>query len=76
MQAHPPLDNDTPSNKWAVRIGEGSERHVVPVGDLREHVETTKCWCRPLEDIEYYNIWIHNSMDRREFIEDGTQKVQ
>lgn len=40
--------------------------HVLPVDDLRPHAETADCWCRPTDDD---GIWVHNSMDRREFTE-------
>lgn len=52
--------------------------HVVPVGDLREHVEEgEKCWCIPrLEVVESKGVpcgWmvIHNAADGREQYETG-----
>lgn len=44
--------------------------NVLPVNDLKEHIETPYCWCEPL--IEYKDgvkIIIHNSLDGREFYE-------
>lgn len=41
--------------------------HVIPVDDLREHVDLPNCWCRPVRDEEEPSVVIHNSMDRREF---------
>ena len=42
--------------------------HVIPVNDLRDHVESADCWCHPeVDDL----IVIHNSMDERESYEEG-----
>ena len=43
------------------------ETHVMPINDLREHVDLPNCWCRPKRDEEEPNLIVHNSMDRREF---------
>lgn len=40
--------------------------HIMPIGDLRDHEETSDCWCQPMTDDEYPEILIHNAMDRRE----------
>jgi len=40
--------------------------HVVPMGDLREHISSSDCWCKPVPDAAEPNVWVHNSMDRRE----------
>lgn len=45
--------------------------HVIPRDDLREHVSEVDCWCNPKQDEEEQNLWIHNSMDRREEYEEG-----
>lgn len=42
------------------------EMHVVPLDDLREHVLTPDCWCRPRDDD---GVVIHNSLDGRELLE-------
>jgi hypothetical protein len=42
--------------------------HVYPLNDLREHVLTEQCWCKPVYD---EGIIIHNSMDLREEYEKG-----
>lgn len=42
--------------------------HVVPLGDLREHVSSLDCWCKPRDDD---GVVIHNSMDQRETYEEG-----
>lgn len=44
--------------------------HVVPVGDLREHITDRECWCNPSVDDDDL-IVIHNSMDERESYEEG-----
>lgn len=49
--------------------------HVVPMGDIRDHISGSECWCHPVQDGEEPTVWIHNSMDGREHtIEQG--KVQ
>jgi hypothetical protein len=40
--------------------------HVVPTNDLRPHGLDTACWCQPFDD---EGVWVHNSLDRREFYE-------
>lgn len=49
--------------------------HTIPVNDLREHIESRFCWCKPRQDEEEPALWIHNSMDRREEYEQG-RKLQ
>lgn len=50
--------------------------HVLPVNDLREHVESETCWCKPaveqvssLVDGKARTIVVHNAADARELIE-------
>lgn len=45
--------------------------HVLPTNDLREHVKSKDCWCKPSADDEEPFVWIHNSLDRREEYEQG-----
>lgn len=51
---------------------ETSNVHVMPLGDLREHVSSCDCWCHPQPDIEDETVIVHNSMDGRERLEAGT----
>jgi len=53
---------------WAIYEGNawGSYKHVVPVNDLREHVRSRDCWCKPRVDL---SICVHNSADQRELFE-------
>ena len=53
---------------WMAVVLENDERHVVPLGDLRDHAYTNKCWCHPFDDD---GITVHNSMDKRELVERG-----
>lgn len=45
--------------------------HVMPVNDMREHVESGDCWCQP--SIERFSngnaLIVHNAMDGRELVE-------
>jgi len=49
--------------------------HVVPVDDLRQHIcdKAERCWCHPVYDAEH-DIYVHNSLDKREAYEDGSRK--
>lgn len=45
--------------------------NIIPINDLKEHIENINCWCRPtIED----DILIHHSMDGREKFETGEKK--
>ena len=56
---------------WILDFVVPFERHVVPLNDLREHESSRSCWCRPRQDEECGHVWIHDSMDGREFYERG-----
>jgi hypothetical protein len=43
--------------------------HVIPVNDLREHVESSSCWCAPAQDDECPLLYIHHAADMREHFE-------
>jgi hypothetical protein len=55
--------------------------HVVPMDDLRDHVCSRSCWCRPVDtdaddiDIEQAAtrpVFVHRPMDERDsYIRDG-----
>jgi len=57
----------TPASGWLVQETDGLP-HVLPLGDLREHVTNRPCWCGACEDD---GVIVHNSMDRREEYERG-----
>lgn len=57
---------------WIATMTDSSERHVRPLGDLRPHDESHQCWCKPTDD---EGVWVHHSLDRREFIERRETKV-
>lgn len=48
--------------------------HVLPIGDLREHVLSEDCWRRPAHADDEPRVLVHNSMDRREEYENGRAK--
>jgi len=51
-----------------------SDIHILPIDDLREHVELRQCPCRPrVDDVEGTAIVVHNSYDGREYFEGGDQ---
>ena len=53
----------------------GSDVHVMPVNDLREHEASLSCWCRPKPDDEFTpGLYVHSSMDGREDFETGKRK--
>ena len=50
--------------------------HVLPVNDLREHVEAPDCWCQPRLEIEesfltgrQTTIVVHYAADGRDLVE-------
>lgn len=47
------------------------EIHVMPMNDLREHVDSRDCWCKPTPDGDEPLVIVHHSMDRREEYEEG-----
>jgi hypothetical protein len=51
----------------SVRVA-GDKPHVVPVNDWMDHAMSGECWCHPRDGHE---VWVHNSMDRREEYESG-----
>lgn len=64
--------------QWATMSARDSRTdiHVLPLNDLREHVEVRTCWCVPtLEQVRHDSgrkagvIVRHNSMDGRELVE-------
>lgn len=52
--------------------------HVVPINDLREHIEQgTDCWCKPeVDDSGEELLVVHNALDQREKYETGELKPQ
>lgn len=38
--------------------------HIIPVDDLREHLESLDCWCHP--GFNYHHHVVHNAKDCRE----------
>lgn len=57
--------------KWRRAMSNRGTYHVVPIGDLREHKVSSDCWCKPVQDDEEPNVWVHSSMDERESYENG-----
>lgn len=45
--------------------------HVMPINDLREHIASADCWCKPTALIDEPSVYVHHSMDRREEYEEG-----
>ena len=40
--------------------------HVIPIGDIEEHISSTECWCAPTPDEEVPTVFVHHSLDGRE----------
>lgn len=51
---------------WLVSFP-GEASHITPIDDLRPHVETPECWCKPTDD---EGVWVHHSLDQRELHEE------
>lgn len=60
----------TANEKGELRGFSQGNLHIMPTNDLRDHVDSTDCWCKPTQDDENSNLFIHHSMDRREEYED------
>ena len=44
--------------------------HVIPVDDLKPHIESSDCQCDPIEKVEAEGIiYVHNAFDGRELVE-------
>ena len=43
--------------------------HITPVNDIREHITSPACRCKPSEDPMNERVFIHNAFDGREFYE-------
>ena len=48
--------------------------HVIPMDDLREHVESLSCWCGAIRDDVEPCVISHFAMDRREEYERGERQ--
>jgi len=44
---------------------------IKPIGDLKPHSDGPGCWCNPVREDD---MFVHNSMDRREEYETGKRK--
>lgn len=49
--------------------------HIIPDNDLREHEADRGCFCNPKMDPNCPNVFIHNSLDRREFYEENPELI-
>ncbi len=57
---------------WLACLSEnGQSRQVIPLGDWRPHENTEHCWCSPSDED---GVYVHYSMDGREFYERGERK--
>jgi hypothetical protein len=48
--------------------------HVMPTNDLRPHVSSPDCWCKPTPDEKEENMFIHHAMDERQKYETEERK--
>jgi hypothetical protein len=42
--------------------------HIIPVDDIKDHEDSSKCWCEP-QILEGGLVVSHNAADGREFYE-------
>lgn len=50
--------------------------HILPVNDLKEHKESSTCECSPTLEVENGEmIFIHNSYDGRELVENDNDNI-
>lgn len=50
--------------------------HVIPVGDIRTHVESIVCWCAPTRDVECELVVVHHAADMREHREADAGSIE
>lgn len=51
-----------------------TQMHNVPMNDIRPHMLSEQCACRPVEDDEAPDVWVHNAHDHREhYYEEGAK---
>lgn len=51
----------------------GNETYdIKPINDLKPHSDGPECWCKPIRDDD---MFVHNSMDRREEYETGKRRL-
>ena len=51
--------------------------HVLPLNDIKPHVESKDCPCMPEVIKEYFSdVVIHNAWDRREIIEQAEEAIK
>lgn len=64
------------NSQWARLPTDTDVYHVIPVGDLKAHLDGRHCWCKPrIETYDNGNTLIsHNAADGREFFEDDLSK--
>ena len=62
----------TISSGWDLGFGEDDSLHILPHGDLRDHMDAD-CPCAPVFDKEL-GAWSHNSFDGREAFDNGERK--
>lgn len=43
--------------------------HVYPVGDIKEHLMSCNCWCKPSAHESEPDVIVHNSADSRELFD-------
>ncbi|HZS57598.1 MAG TPA: hypothetical protein VFA65_24570 [Bryobacteraceae bacterium] len=59
------------SDAWKVVQTPDRMKHVIPAADLRVHVYSSECWCRPFDPFADQTTLVHQSMDKREEFELG-----
>jgi hypothetical protein len=50
--------------------------HILPINDIKDHVEDSTCPCEPVVLVEGGDlIIVHNSWDGREAVEEATEII-
>jgi hypothetical protein len=57
---------------WRAQLLPNGQHHVTPIADHRNHQLSAECWCHPFDD---EGVYVHNSLDGREFYERGERKA-
>lgn len=52
--------------KYTDKWGDYQIKHISPIDDIRPHILSMSCWCKPRWDKKGGLVGVHNSLDKRE----------
>lgn len=52
---------------WAQFKDDLDNFHVIPINDTKFHTASEACFCKPTEEFERADIFVHHALDQREY---------